>query len=345
VTQAERLFREASDFYRAGRFEEALRQYEQAQQLAPHPANLFNMARCYENLGDPRNALGRYREALAETRDDAERADIERRIANILARPVRVFVATSPPRATVQVDAREQPENQVTPTSVLLTPGPHVLVLRAQGHVPTAHRVVVQVGQEQPVAVELEPLAPCPSCPPPVECATCAVIQPRAVMGHLALRVPAGLTSGPELFGGTQFLGGLGLFASVTYRRVVFDLVVDAFAWGTAPAETGRDRQVALVSSAVTVGYQWLLSQAVLQLTAGLGPLTRFFAADGGSRDFSTSLLGWVSLLLDVYAKSWLSVALDARVGMGGVIHSTVPSKDTGFEFSVILGTQLSFHL
>jgi len=66
--------------------------------------------RCFENLGNFPRALTAYREALVGTTDPSERADIQRRIEAILRRPVRIFVTSDPPGATVLVDAREEPE-------------------------------------------------------------------------------------------------------------------------------------------------------------------------------------------------------------------------------------------
>ena len=58
-------FRQGTDLYNGGQYREALGHFQAAHRLAPHPSNLFNMARCHENLTELADALARYREAAS----------------------------------------------------------------------------------------------------------------------------------------------------------------------------------------------------------------------------------------------------------------------------------------
>jgi tetratricopeptide (TPR) repeat protein len=84
--EAKRRFDKAETEYKLGRFSEALSLYQQAYELLPEPAFLFNMGQCHRNLGDLERALYFFRGFSGETDDPRARARVERLIEEIEAK-------------------------------------------------------------------------------------------------------------------------------------------------------------------------------------------------------------------------------------------------------------------
>ena len=100
VESARRAFVEGPTHYQAGRLEPALERFLVAWRTVRSPDLAYNVARTYERMGDARHAIEFYRHYLANAAPDAaERADVERRIAEIedIERRQREQIMTSPP--------------------------------------------------------------------------------------------------------------------------------------------------------------------------------------------------------------------------------------------------------
>lgn len=130
---AARHFEEGSRLYAAGSYREAIDAFEAAHAIAPAPANIFNLARCYEKLAELRLALEHY-ERYLEDPEAPERDLVERRIADLRAMPVDLFVSTAPSGARVLVDGRGEAEPERTPSIVKLRPGRHRIHVERDGH-------------------------------------------------------------------------------------------------------------------------------------------------------------------------------------------------------------------
>lgn len=86
--------------YDAGRLDEAARLLLEADAMVHFPELTFNIARVYERMGEAREAIRFFERYLREARiEEAERADVERRIAAMreLERRMRDQVMTIPP--------------------------------------------------------------------------------------------------------------------------------------------------------------------------------------------------------------------------------------------------------
>ena len=87
VQQARKHYEQGTAFYRTGLYERAAAEFEQSYALDPQPKTLFNIGRCYEEIGDPAKAIDYYRrfldtgptEGVPETKARVER--LERVIA------------------------------------------------------------------------------------------------------------------------------------------------------------------------------------------------------------------------------------------------------------------------
>lgn len=100
MSRAQTLFAQGITAYEAGRLDEAARLLREADGIVHSPELSFNIARVYERMGDPPEAIRWFTRYLREAHvTDVERADIERRIAAMreLERRMRDQVMTIPP--------------------------------------------------------------------------------------------------------------------------------------------------------------------------------------------------------------------------------------------------------
>jgi hypothetical protein len=72
-------------FYSGGDYQSAIREFSAAQQLAPADLNNYNLALCYDKLGDPEPAIQYYRAFLDKQPNTDKRAEIEASISRLEA--------------------------------------------------------------------------------------------------------------------------------------------------------------------------------------------------------------------------------------------------------------------
>jgi len=137
---AARHFEEGTRLYAAGSYREAIDEFEAANAIEEAPANLFNIARCYEKLAELRTALQLF-ERYLEDPDAPDRALVERRVADLRALPVELFVSTAPAGARLWIDGRPDAETERTPAVVRLRPGRHQVRVERDGYRPVERAV------------------------------------------------------------------------------------------------------------------------------------------------------------------------------------------------------------
>ncbi len=76
-------FQRAQVAYEAGRFEEALAGYREANERMPNPAFIFNMAQCHRQLGREDEALAYYRSYLEASPEARNRVMVEAHIRDL----------------------------------------------------------------------------------------------------------------------------------------------------------------------------------------------------------------------------------------------------------------------
>ena len=342
----------------------------------PHATTLFSMARCHENLGQAAAALDYYRKALQAKPGRSLKADVQRRLALLQSRPVKIFVSSKPSGASVTVDGREAPEPRPTPTVVALAPGEHVLLLRLEGHQLTARRVKVLTGKEHAVEVKLVErvrATPPRRCPDSVKCPDLRLLDDQ----------PSGfLFSANVLMGfgtGRPFTLGAGLHALGVYRRFLFGLRF----WGQSmviqeiPQVTVTDTTTSPTTDTdyTRSSLDWYVVQAVggyvvpfrtfyVYGDAGAGlsyERTTFqgskrFTSDGtlkteNTKDgFSNMAFIWsVGGGIEAMAARWVSVGFNLQLGM---LHGSRPDPykpgsvldETAYLFAT-LAVAATFHL
>ncbi len=153
-----RHFSRAQALYRAGRFREALAEYEKALAAKFHPVIVFNIGQCYRQLRMWKKALFAYRLYLSRMPNAPNRAEVREWIRVLEERVAqeekarshgKVSVVSEPTGAVVRVDDPSSPPAGRTPSLLTLKAGPHVLYLDfGRG------RVVQRVVAVRPGAIE-----------------------------------------------------------------------------------------------------------------------------------------------------------------------------------------------
>ncbi len=143
-----------ADFFREGRYEAAIEEFQQASRLVPLPDYAYYIARCHEMLGHEDQALDLYRDYLTAA-DDSPRADKARAAIRRLAATLHgaIRVRCEPPGARVQLEGFEQRGCPATWEG--LGPGRHRLAVWAEQHSPLAVDVDVVAGETVDVPVKL----------------------------------------------------------------------------------------------------------------------------------------------------------------------------------------------
>jgi tetratricopeptide (TPR) repeat protein len=98
--------------YKAGRYAEAIGEFQTADQIRPSPVLSFNIAQCYEKMADLQSARTAYQEYLARAPNAPDRAAVEATIASIdkrLAEKRADSVVLIPSTQVSQTQEKTQP--------------------------------------------------------------------------------------------------------------------------------------------------------------------------------------------------------------------------------------------
>lgn len=156
VDRAEIAFQLGNEAVLRRDFRNALQHYFESNALAPNRAVLFNIARCYDSLGEAVEAYRYYLEHLALALPEDKTVETAQAALQRLASNVALFEVTSdPPGATIYVDRRELGSYGVTPRTIPLEPGEHLFLLEAPHHDPASARAEAQLGATARVMVAL----------------------------------------------------------------------------------------------------------------------------------------------------------------------------------------------
>ncbi|HET6613997.1 MAG TPA: hypothetical protein VFG83_18485, partial [Kofleriaceae bacterium] len=101
-TEARAHYAAGKDLFAGGNFRGAIAEFARADALAPSPILQFNIALCYEKLGDDAEALRRYRLYLDKMPSAPNRAAVEAKISAIEAHVAAAKPAPPPPVAAAE---------------------------------------------------------------------------------------------------------------------------------------------------------------------------------------------------------------------------------------------------
>ena len=134
LARARVLDQQGAKAYGDGRYNDAIRYFEEAHRLGGPPFELWNIAKCYVRLDQPEQAaelLERYLATSTLPSDDREEAT--QQLEGLRRRTSTVTIASSPTGAVVTLDGRIPPEGTGrTPTSFTVPPGSHTITLSVQ---------------------------------------------------------------------------------------------------------------------------------------------------------------------------------------------------------------------
>ncbi|MBW2730763.1 MAG: outer membrane beta-barrel protein [Deltaproteobacteria bacterium] len=342
---AAQAFAEGQKLYRTGRFHEAIKAFSRAQKLAAHGSTLFNLARCYENLSEPAQAIKFYGQALKLTKIPLQMSDIRARIMRLKQLPTRVFVSSEPPGATIWLDDGATAAGK-TPAVLKVVAGAHVVLLRLPDFELGAQRFEVSVGKEHTVHLKLRgrvvqgdltcltptsiSAKPCPRCR-----------EPRLIEfsgPHMHFTTLGGFLIGKEL----GITGGLGVQIAATIDRWRFGLNVQYMPVNPADIGTlaGTDTSTSFTMAQLDVGWVFPFGRWQLYSTAGVGGYLYRLNHDDPDPTVpvltreSRGFMWGVAAGAEAMITSWLSLGIGIRLGVmhGNMMQPKVVEVPVGTE-------------
>lgn len=189
-------YAKATELYRQAKYRDAIESFKSAYKARPHGVIFYNLAQCYEKLGELERALKSYEQYVNAVPNADDKAAVvaamdvlkKRLAAPAVATPQAPAVAHPPvpllapppiillpppppilPRVTLQtLRAASTPAGAAmavdgeargtTPLETRLPSGPHKLSFSLEGHAPRAESIVMGSDKGLTVEVRLEPL-------------------------------------------------------------------------------------------------------------------------------------------------------------------------------------------
>ena len=159
---AKARFRKGAELYGAGKWREAIEEFEAAYRLKPAGAIHFNVARCREKLGEWPGALRAYEDYLREVPEASDRVHvrasmkrIEERLAEAGVQALLVY--SDPPGAELRLDGKARGK---TPFHTVLPPGTYALSLALEGYQPVGQEVDITLSASRVVDLVLRAASP-----------------------------------------------------------------------------------------------------------------------------------------------------------------------------------------
>jgi hypothetical protein len=164
---ARRHFQRADLLYRQSDFRGALKHYKKALSYKRHPAVFFNIAQCHRQLGEYKHALFYYKLYRSELPNAPNRDEVDRRIKEMAQKIAeterlekqkgRLSVVTQPPGAQIFIDRVSGRPTAKSPAIVKLTPGQHLVVIKARGFADVHRKVTITTGKLELLELVLKP--------------------------------------------------------------------------------------------------------------------------------------------------------------------------------------------
>lgn len=247
------------------KFADARAAFQEAYDNVPNPIVLVSIGECQLRLGnyeDSHDAFTRYLEGRPDAPD---RADVEKKLAEIVAMPATLVITTVPAGAAVRVDGQDS--GKVTPAEIALPRGPHTLELTLAGHTAITEPLSAKAGVRHELHAELQPV---PEPPPPVVVAPPPPPPPPPEPPTEALWI-------------TSIVGATGLITGTVLGFMALAERSDYDANPTADSADRGERLALFADVAFGVGAMGALTAIVLYVTSDDAPEAP--AADGEKAD------------------------------------------------------------
>ncbi len=150
------------EYYRQGRYQEALDMFLEAYRLVPMPTLAHDVAQTYALLDRPVQAFNWYQTFLRASEGDehlaSARAETESALGTLAPRVALLQLTSDPPGAEVFVDRVELGSWGTTPVLLAIPGGAHTLTFRAAGHHDGTQPVEATIGATVALAITLPPI-------------------------------------------------------------------------------------------------------------------------------------------------------------------------------------------
>lgn len=143
--QAREHYSKGKASYEAGDFEAALAEFTTAYEIKAHPTVLKSIAECQVQLGDLATAVETYEKYLADPESD-DKESIQARLDEVKRTPSDVDIKSAPVGAAISIAGIDVAG--VTPITVQLPPGDHVVTFSLEGYEPLEKSVTVALGEK-----------------------------------------------------------------------------------------------------------------------------------------------------------------------------------------------------
>jgi tetratricopeptide (TPR) repeat protein len=248
------------------KYADARAAFQQAYDAVPNPIVLVSIGECQLRLGNYEDAHDAFTRYLAGRPDAPDRADVESKLADIVAMPATLVITTVPAGATLKVDG--QASGKVTPAELSLPRGPHTLELTLAGHTAITEPLTAKAGVRHELHAELQPLPPPPA----------PVVQ--------APQPPPPEPTGPptEALWITGIVGAAGLITGTVLGFVALSERSDYDANPTAESADRGERLALFADVAFGIGAMGALTAIVLYVTSDDEPAAPEAAAEPTAR-------------------------------------------------------------
>ncbi len=187
--RARALDQQGARAYADGRYNDAIRYFEEAHRLGGPPFELWNIAKCHAKLDQPDQAaelLERYLTTPTLPAEDREEA--AQQLDALRRRPSMLTIASSPSGAVVLLDGKPVEGGGRTPTSFSVQPGTHTISLTSPSYTPHTQQIEARYGRALILDVPLRKDRPAP--PPQNPYPTDDEVRPIAIRGHVGVMLP-----------------------------------------------------------------------------------------------------------------------------------------------------------
>ena len=158
VQVARDLAKPGTKLFAMKKYKDALDIFLKSHEVHPLPEVVWNIARCYEELGDVENAIVFFEESAATDEDPGNRAEARARADKLKAGGLGVLALETVPADGVQIEIDGQAVGASPLPPRPLRKGVHELRLAREGFAPLAKSVEIVAGMKNSFRFELEAL-------------------------------------------------------------------------------------------------------------------------------------------------------------------------------------------
>lgn len=158
--QARYLFERGVDYYRTGRYEQALESFQQAYNVRPSPAVRVNIANCYDQMNRPLEAIFHFERFLSESDINAnQRREVEVAVKRLRGKVGEVTIQVIPEGASVLIDSGQRRQAPLA-EAVPMIAGKHTIDVTHPDYRAERREIDVQGGKPMAVSIILRSETP-----------------------------------------------------------------------------------------------------------------------------------------------------------------------------------------